>query len=384
MSIYSNYYVVKGLNNMKEDNKSEKSNHNLDVETRENKNSNSVEELPKHENAYPRFEYNNLTNILSSIINMQKKIAFNPDFINSIAKPLFDYSSPLMKAMQKIVEMQSNLINSIVNNVNISSFFKSLSKSIDDAMKNPHSFISWYNYYKKMSEYFWIYPYDMSPEQLHKVLENVSSEQEFDKYMSHYFSRKKVEELLSIIKKEIPKKHKRMINQIEKAYDMKLYSLCNNSLISIIDDLLSYYLGNKGCVPRSGIFEPIIEEMKEESEDVDDTVLITMMVNSYVNKLYDSINFNAIKINTHKKSRRGMSAHGKFTSNERSDFIMLINTIYHLLVVQEVLKKYKGRVFKSNKGFYIPKGKEYKKLKKNVDKDKKKESSIDSENDFTN
>ena len=328
--------------------------------------SETIKKLPIIDDIYPKLK---ITNTLSSIIEEQKKLFLNPSFINSITNPLINQSSPLMDTMKRIAEMQRNMINTIMEKINISPFFEGLSKTIEEARKNPHSFLSWYNYYERLSDYFWVYPYDMKPEQLHQILETVTSEKEFDKYMSHYFSKKKIKELLSIIKNKISKKHKRMIGQIEKAYDMKLYALANNNLMSIIDDLLSFYLYNKGCTYRSGIFEPIVKEFKKERGDIDDSVLVILMVNSYINKLYDSIDFNIIKIDTHKKSRRGMSAHGKFTSNERSDFIMLINTIYHLLLVQEILKKYRGRIFRKGKVFYIPKGKEYIAMKEEVDKE---------------
>ena len=340
------------------------------------------EQLQKKINIMPRFDNiyqqlgisNTLSNTLTSIVNEQKKLFLNRNIISSITQE----NSAFMEAIKRITEVQKNLVSTIIEKINISPFFEGLSKTIEEARNNPYSFLSWYNYYEKLSEYFWVYPYDMKPEQLHKILSTVSSEQEFDRYMAHYFSKKKIKELLLIIKREIPRRHRKMITQIEKAYDMKLYALANNSLMTIIDDLLSYYLYNKGCTQRNGIFEPIVEELRRKHVDIDDGVLITLMVNSYINKLYDSIDFNVIQIDTHKKSRRGMSAHGKFTSNERSDFIMLINTVYHLLMVQEVLKKYKGRIFRNNKtkSFFIPKGEEYKKLKTTVDKEiekKKKE-----------
>lgn len=311
---------------------------------------------------------NGISSFLSSVIKKQKELFLNPNYIGSLTKVIANQNSTIMKAMKMISEVHKELVDITMRKINSSSFFNELDKCIEETKNNPDSLANWYNYYTKLSEYFWIYPYDMKTEQLHHILETVSSEREFDKYMSHYFSKKKIKELLKIIKNEIPRRHRKMITQIEKAYDMKLYALANNSLINIIDDLLSFYLGNKGCPKRKGVFEPIVEKIKKDRIDIDDSILITFMINSFINKLYESTDFNNISFNTHKKTRRGTAAHGKFTSNERSDFIMLINTIYHLIIVQEVLKKYKGRIFRKDDSFFLPEGEEYKKLKQKVDK----------------
>ena len=105
-----------------------------------------------------------------------------------------------------------------------------------------------------------------------------------------------------------------------------------------------------------------------DNEDIDSDILLIMMTNNYINNLYVDIEFNEkIKIETNKKTRRNTYAHGKFYSNKRIDSIMLLNTIYYLLVAQEILKKYENKLFYKDKvRFYIPTRAEKKKAIENV------------------
>ena len=95
--------------------------------------------------------------------------------------------------------------------------------------------------------------------------------------------------------------------------------------------------------------------------DID--LFLIMIANNYITNLYSNIEFNQkIKINTNKKTRRHTYAHGKSYSNKRIDSIMLLNTIYYLLISQDIFKNFKNKLFyKKNIGFYIPNGKERKK-----------------------
>lgn len=318
------------------------------------------------DNVFKNNEKNDLLSKTLSYIN-DNYLVLNNQSCKKIVNQMIEKSNILFESAKSVATIMLNMIDVVVKDINFSPFFNELSKIIDEAKKNPDSIYSWYNYYEKMSEYFWIYPYDMTTEQLHKILSSVSNEKEFDMWMSRYFSKKKIKELLSIIKKEIPVKHRRLIIQIEKAYEMNLYALANNSLILIIDDLLSFYLYDKGCTLRAEIFEPIVKKIKKKHGDIDDSCLIILMVNSFIKKLYEKIDFNNIEVESHKKTRRSLTAHGKFTSNERLDFIMLINTIYHLINVQKILKKYNKKIFRKGKKLVLPEKEEYKIMKSNVD-----------------
>ena len=95
----------------------------------------------------------------------------------------------------------------------------------------------------------------------------------------------------------------------------------------MIDNLLSYYLIDKGCSTRVGLFEPIIKDLYSKNDNTS-LSFIVMMVNSNINLLYETIEFNnKISINTNKKARRNPIAHGKFYSYKKIDTIMLFNTL---------------------------------------------------------
>ena len=318
----------------------------------------------------------------SSIVEeaLKKPLALFQNTIFELQKPKFSLPSlyfnkisvesinSISLFLKKLTEMHNTMMNKLVKNIN--PFFKELSESLEKTIKNPNSFLSWYNYYQKLSEYFWIYPFDMKTEKLHSILENVNNEKEFDVYISRYFSKNKVKKLFKELEENIPKKHKTMLKQIKNAFESKSYVLANNGLMSIIDDLLSFYIYDKGCQKRLEIFESIIKQLeKEKTKDgFDSNILLIMMTNKYINNLYVDVEFNEkIKLETNKKTRRNTYAHGKFYSNKRIDSIMLLNTLYYLLVAQGMLKKYKSKLFYKDKvGFYIPTKEEKKEAVKKI------------------
>ena len=93
-----------------------------------------------------------------------------------------------------------------------------------------------------------------------------------------------------------------------------------------------------------------------------------MMVNSNINLLYEQIEFNnKISINTNKKARRNPISHGKSYSYKKIDTIMLMNTLYYLLVIQNELKEYKNSLYRNKKKeFYIPTKDEKRKIKEKI------------------
>lgn len=325
--------------------------------------------------------------------SINDNLSIESEIINSIKKG-FNYSTletnfisnSLRNFAKELFKIHMEMINIISNNNKINPYFKELSEKIETAKKDLHSFLSWLNYYKKLSEYFWIYPYDMQSEKLYTILEKVNNEKEFDNYISKYFSKEKVKELFSELEKNIPRKHKIVLKQIEIAYNSKSYVLANVGLISIIDDLLSFYIYDKGCPIRLNLFNPIIEQLKKEKTDIDEDLFLIMIANNYITNLYDNIEFNEkIEIKTNKKTRRHTCAHGKFYSNKRIDSIMLLNAIYYLLITQEILKIYKNKLFYDNKnGFYIPRKGEKKqaieRVKNSIQKKKEKKLKNNNQN----
>lgn len=276
----------------------------------------------------------------------------------------------LMKVINQIAESQKAMMNTIMSSIPINPLFESLSKSLEEAKANPNSVYNWLEYYDKLSEFFWIMPYKMTPDELHDILLNIKTEKEFDKYIYKYFNKVKVNCLIDDIKKLIERKQDLILfEQIIIAYNNKSYSLASMGIMSIIDNLLSYYLLNKGCTARIELFKPIIDDLNNRREISDDFLFIVMMINSNINLLYEHIEFNEkIKIKTNKKVRRNPVSHGKSYSNKKIDTIMLLNTLYYLLIAKIELKEYKSSLCynQNKKKFYFPDKTEKEKIKKKI------------------
>lgn len=311
-----------------------------------------------------------LPTVIGEIAKQQMAI-YNSDFMQQI-------TNSMSSVISQIAEVQRQLINTISETIaiNITPALESLANSLEQAKKNPDSLLSWSNYYNKMSEFFWIMPYKITTEELHEILENVTTEKEFDKYISNYFNKEKVELLISDINGMLSNANQRKIfNQIVIAYKNKSYALASIGITTMIDNFLSYYLIDKGCTSRLKLFEPIIKDLDLKRVNSDFSYIV-MMVNSNINLLYEQIEFNnKISINTNKKSRRNPISHGKSYSYKKIDTIMLLNTMYYLLVIQNELKQYKNSLYRNSqkKEFYIPsKDKKKEIIKKIKNKETKK------------
>ena len=325
----------------------------------------------------PRFFYNDekirslITN--SPFNNSLKNIIPNTTMISQMGNYIAQSSiSPaLSSAIMQIAETQRQFMNCFSNVINesISPALKALAISLEEARNNPDSVLSWMNYYDRLSEFFWIMPYKITTEELHEILQNVGTEKEFDQYIIRYFNKAKVESLIVDIREMLSNNSQRKVyDQIVTAYRSKSYALASIGITTMIDNSLSYYLIDKGCTARIKLFEPIINEL-ELKRDNSDFSFIVMMVNSNINLLYEQIEFNnKISINTNKKSRRNPISHGKSYSYKKIDTIMLLNTLYYLLVIQNRLKKYKSSLLykRNKKEFYIATKEEKKNIKEKI------------------
>lgn len=278
-----------------------------------------------------------------------------------------EMKNSLSSVITQIAETQRQFMTTIVEGINQNIFpaFNALSLSLEEAKNNPDSRLNWMNYYNKLSEFFWIMPYKITTEELHEILQNVKTEKEFDQYINKYFNKAKVELLIKDIRSMLSNNNQRKIfDQIVTAYKSKSYALASIGITTMIDNSLSYYLIDKGCTSGMKLFEPIINDL-ELKRDNSDFSFIVMMVNSNINLLYEQIEFNnKISINTNKKSRRNPISHGKSYSYKKIDTIMLLNTLYYLLVIQNELKKYKNSLYRNSrkKEFYIPTREEKRKI----------------------
>lgn len=285
-------------------------------------------------------------------IAKQQLALYNSDIIQQM-------TSSMSKVISQIAEVQKQFINTITETIsmNVSPALKALSISLEEAKNNPDSLLSWMNYYNRMSEFFWIMPYKITTEELHEILKSVTTEKEFDQYINRYFNKCKVDMLIEDIRNMLSNKNQRKVfEQIIIAYRSRSYALASIGITTMIDNFLSYYLIDKGCTSRLKLFEPIIKDLGLKKENSDFSFIV-MMVNSNINLLYEQIEFNnKISIKTNKKSRRNPISHGKSYSYKKIDTIMLLNTMYYLLLIQNELKKYKNSLYRNShkKEFYIP------------------------------
>ena len=250
------------------------------------------------------------------------------------------FKSSLTEPLQQLTNLQKELADFINKQTNlIPPFLKALSNALEEVKANPDSRLSWLNYYDTLAEYFWIFPYKMTTEQLHELLKNISEEKDFDSYMKKYFTKGKVIEITNDIRSMLENKNQKdFFDQIIFSYNNKKYALANVGLTSVIDNALSFYLNDKTKTKRRYIFEPIIDDLNSKNEN-SQLLFIVMMLNSNINLLYTRFT-NKYSIHTRKKARRHAFAHGKLYSNNKVDALMLLNTLYYILLLQQELKEY--------------------------------------------
>lgn len=317
----------------------------------------------------PTLNINNFYPILSgfhvAISNFAKKqiSILKPEIVESM-------TSPIIKILKQLSEKQKTYlknITEIITDISKNDYFNPLIESIQKLKEEPNNLFNWMNYYHKLNDYFWIMPYQMTTEELHKILKTIDTEKEFDKVLVKYFDKKRIASLTEEINNMlITKQEKKLFQQILDSYYSKSYALSSIGLLSIIDNCLSYYLINKGSSARINMFKPIIDDL-EQNNDESSLIFIVMMINNNINRLYEQIEFNQkISIKTNKKTRRNPSAHGKSYSNKKIDNIMLMNTLYYLLDKKNELSKYKNSLYQDNKSFKIATRKKKREILKNI------------------
>ena len=357
----------------------ENSNHLLSSPLNSNviKNDFPIVEFPSQLFIYDSFSKNLLSEKINNsfsdliITNLSSPLQkFSESILESIKPSYFDFNHRLVETMKPIVSMQSELISNIVKQMNpmqeiakklsevlkpitsqvidslpkMTSYFDELSKSLEKARENPDSLLNWIEYSEKLSEYIWTIPYDISSDELKSLTTIVNSEKEFDKYMLKYFDKAKLEKLFNELLFKIPYRHKTILKQIKNSFYQKDYALANTGILSVIDELCSQFLSDKGCLKRKDIMLPIVEIIDNTSDDNFEVIPI-LVLNDNINVIYETVDFNKkIKIKTNKKVRRNPSQHGKYFSNRKIDTIMLLNTVYYLLIVMDTYKQYVGKI----------------------------------------
>lgn len=78
------------------------------------------------------------------------------------------------------------------------------------------------------------------------------------------------------------------------------------------------------------------------------------MLSNNINLIFDNYDFaKNKKIDTHKKVRRHLAAHGVNYSNRRCDSVMLLNTLTSLLDNMKYIEPFSESLEYKNKAFYI-------------------------------
>lgn len=333
----------------------------MDKQTKNYYDNSNLELKEKKDLEYQNININNISSALYNFSNT----------LQSIHQIRLNYENTMVKALEPLIAMQKHLsigfvqmqetVKRIAESITLllspelmsslsktDEYFRELSEAYVKAKENPDSFLNWINYSKKISEYLWTIPYDISSEKLYELFIKVDSEKEFDKYMLRYFNREKTEKLCNEISLRVSRKHKMMFKQIKASFDSKNYALANVGMLSIIDELCSKFLYNKGKSRRIDMFLPLIEEVDNSSNIFE--VIPIMILNENINTIYESVDFNRrITIETNKKIRRNPSQHGQYFSNKKIDSLMLLNTIYNQLIISESYKQYFGKIIFVNK-----------------------------------
>ena len=77
----------------------------------------------------------------------------------------------------------------------------------------------------------------------------------------------------------------------------------DTGILSVIDELCSQFLSDKGCLKRKDIMLPIVEIIDNTSDDNFEVIPI-LVLNDNINVIYETVDFNKrIKIKTNKKVR---------------------------------------------------------------------------------
>lgn len=278
--------------------------------------------------------------ITSSLMRMH-------DIINHLNTPLLKES--LFMISKTVASFSTIIVSDYMKSMRES--FLAIGKVFEEARNNPDSYFNYHDYQEKLDNFHWAWPYGITSQELKILLEKVENEKQFDRVMVSFFSKKRVNEMFDDMNDLLPRKHKVMFCQIVSAFESGNYALANNGLISIIDNLLIDLLKNKGCVNRKGILHPIIDFYADHYNfsDVDFLFEVQMLSNN-IDLIFGDYNFgDKIKIDSNKKVRRHLSAHGYMYSNNRADVIMLMNTLIALLVNIVYFKPFRGTLIRDKK-----------------------------------
>lgn len=286
-----------------------------------------------------------------------KKALENATELSKLANKI---TNTISQSLLKMIESIRPIINQ-VSNIMATEFMTGFSNAlsnfaadIEKVKNNPNTYFSYMKYQKNLDSMHWAWPYEIEAHELKIILENANSEKDFDALMVRFFTKDKTDSMIQEMLMNLPSRHKMMLKQAKNAFDRKDYAIANNALMTIIDNMLSEYLVNKGQGKRVGILEPIIEYYEGFPLDEVDFIFELCMLSNNIDFIFQDYRFNEkIEIKTNKKIRRHTSLHGVQYSNKKVDTLLLFNTLVNFVRSQEILKIYKSGLIvnKQNKKF---------------------------------
>ncbi len=295
-------------------------------------------------------------NYLKSLDGLKQTVSsFNELVIQAIPSKTID---SMKKNFLRIAKQISEIVATDYMKPFQESFSK-FAKVIEEAKENPYSYYNYHEYQGKLDTFHWAWPYRITAEELKCLVEQANDEAQFDKLISSYFTNQRLIDMFSDIENALPRKHKVLFKQIENSYKNKDYAIINNAVTSIIDNLLSVVLINKGCTTRKGILQPIIEYYSENYNYSDIGFIFELhMLSNNIDLIFNNYNFSEkVIVDSKKKARRHLATHGIMYSNRKADCIMLLNTLMALIDNLEYIKPFSGALKldgnRGNKHFII-------------------------------
>lgn len=276
----------------------------------------------------------------------------NQDYLKDIV------NSETYQELQKTIKVINEMVAPVQKAIReLTEIIKPLLDNIAKELDNPDSSLSYYEYYTHLVKYFWVYPYRIKTKDLKNIIKSCTTEEEFDKFMLNYFTDDLILKLENEIVSLLPKHHTDIFNQAISSFNRGDYAICGLGLFSIIDDVLSFYIKDKGISKRANVLQPIVDDIMPNPGNDAMTVeyFILLMMNENIKSIYKPIDFNSnIAIESRKGTNRNVFSHGKAYNNTKENSLSLLNALYYLLILKVYFKKYESKLeYKPKKGFYL-------------------------------